>query len=216
MARLPQDRPQRVTASAPRRLVVWRHGETSYNASGRWQGQLDIPLSEVGLDQAAYAAKMLATQDVSRIVSSDLQRAARTAQALAEESGVPLTFDPRLREIDTGEWSGLTSAQVYAQFSETSRRIDAGEDLPRGGTGETVAQVAERVTAGAQDVIAGMAAGETVVIAGHGFSGKILVMTLAGIPQRVGQRSLRGLDNCHWAELVQSGAQWRIAGWNLS
>lgn len=201
---------------APRRLLVWRHGETTYNATGRWQGQLDVPLSEVGLEQAAYAAKMLAAQGVSRIVASDLQRTAQTAQALADEAAVPVTFEPRFREIDTGEWSGLTSTEVYAQFSETSRRIAAGEDLPRGGTGETVADVAERVTAGAQEVISGMTPGETVVIAGHGFSGKILVASLVGLPQQVAHSSLQGLDNCHWAELAQHRDQWRIVGWNLS
>lgn len=205
-----------MTAVAPRRLIVWRHGETSYNATGRWQGQLDIPLSETGLEQARYAAKMLATQDVSRIVASDLKRAAQTAQALADEAGTPLAFDERFREIDTGEWSGLTNAEVYAQFSQTSQRIAEGEDLPRGVTGETVVDVAERVTAAAREVIAGMAQGQTVVIAGHGFSGKILVAALTGMPQRVAQSSLCGLDNCHWAELLQHGNEWRIMGWNLS
>lgn len=202
--------------TSSRRLIVWRHGETTYNAAGRWQGQLDIPLSVVGLGQAAYAAKMIATQDVSRIVASDLQRAAQTARALADEIAVPVEFEPRFREIDAGRWSGLTTAEVHEQFGETSRRIDAGEDLPRGGTGETVAEVAERVTAAAREVISGMTDGETVVIAGHGFSGKVLVASLVGLPQQMAHAALRGLDNCRWAELVQDEDQWRIVGWNLS
>jgi probable phosphoglycerate mutase len=200
----------------PRRLLVWRHGETSYNASRRWQGQLDIPLSDVGREQAAHAAKMLASSKFSRIVASDLQRAAETARALADESGARLTLDPRFREIDTGQWSGLTADEVRERFGESLRRLDAGEDLPRGETGETVAQVAARVTAAVQDVIAGMAPGETVVLVGHGFSGRVLCASLAGIPQEIALASFRGMDNCHWAELVEHGDIWRIAGWNLS
>lgn len=199
-----------------RRLIVWRHGETTYNASNRWQGQLDTPLSDVGREQALHAAKMLATQGISRIFSSDLARAADTARALADEAGVPLTIDSRFREVDAGEWSGLTADEVRARFGEVQRRIDAGEDLPRGVTGETVSDVAARVTAGAQDVIAGMAPGETVVVAGHGFSGRVLCASLTGVPQAIAQASLRGLDNCHWAVLLQHGESWRITGWNLS
>ena len=74
--------------SSGRRIVFWRHGRTEWNAQRRFQGQSDIPLDNVGLGQASEAAKLLADLQPSRIISSDLVRASRTAQALSELTNV--------------------------------------------------------------------------------------------------------------------------------
>ncbi|MGN6414099.1 histidine phosphatase family protein [Flexivirga sp.] len=204
-----------MSAPAPRRLLVWRHGETTYNAAGRWQGQFDAPLSERGRRQAAYAAESLAQQDVSRIVASDLSRAADTARALASVSGIPLSFDRRFREVDVGSWAELTTAEIRDRDADLLDRISAGEDVPRGGTGETMADVAQRTTAAARDVIATMTPGETVVVATHGFAARVLCASLCGIPQQIALQSFQGMGNCHWAQLAEHGDRWQIAGWNL-
>ncbi|RNI23072.1 histidine phosphatase family protein [Flexivirga caeni] len=201
--------------SEPRRLVVWRHGETTYNATGRWQGQLDVPLSDRGKQQAAQAVEALAAYGISQIVASDLSRAAETARALAEYAELPLRFDERFREINAGIWQGLTGGEVRARFGDVHNRITAGEDLRRGETGETVAEVAQRVQEGASDLVAGMAPGETAVIATHGFAGRALCAALTGIPQQVAIDALQGMSNCHWAMLVEYAGGWHLAGWNL-
>lgn len=88
-----------------------RHGQSEWNAEGRWQGQADPPLTDLGRAQARHAARALGTVDA--MVSSDLQRAAETAAILSGELGVgPLVLDPDLRERDAGEWSGLTRAEI--------------------------------------------------------------------------------------------------------
>jgi probable phosphoglycerate mutase len=93
------------------RVLLVRHGQSEWNAEGRWQGQADPPLTDLGRAQAHHAARALGTVDA--IVSSDLQRAAETAAILAGELGVgPLVIDPDLRERDAGEWSGLTRAEI--------------------------------------------------------------------------------------------------------
>ena len=201
--------------SVPRRLVVWRHGETAYNASGRWQGQLDAPLSDRGRAQAAAAAKSLAAYDVSRIVASDLSRAADTAKALADETGLSVAFDARFREIDVGNWAGLTTPEIRQTQADLMDRINAGEDLRRGETGETVAEVVDRASAGAQDLLADLEPGETAVIATHGFAARALCAEFVGIPQRVALHALHGMSNCHWALLVERAGGWQIAGWNV-
>jgi glucosyl-3-phosphoglycerate phosphatase len=200
---------------APRRLVVWRHGETDYNATGRWQGQLDAPLSDRGREQAAAAAKSLATYDVSRIVSSDLSRAADTAQALADETALTVAFDPRFREIDVGNWAGLTTPEIRATQRDLLDRIDAGEDARRGETGETVGEVTDRVVAGARELIDELRPGDTAAIATHGFAARILCAALAGVPQQIAFHALHGMTNCHWALLVERAGGWQIAGWNV-
>jgi len=93
------------------RVLLIRHGQSEWNADGRWQGQADPPLTDLGRAQAHHAAKALGT--VGLIVASDLQRAAETATIIAAELGIgPVELDADLRERDAGEWSGLTRAEI--------------------------------------------------------------------------------------------------------
>lgn len=93
------------------RVLLIRHGQSEWNADGRWQGQADPPLTDLGRAQAQHAAKALGAVDA--IVASDLQRAAETAEIIAEELGLgAVVLDVDLRERDAGEWSGLTRAEI--------------------------------------------------------------------------------------------------------
>lgn len=97
------------------RLLLIRHGQSEWNAEGRWQGQADPPLTDLGRAQAHHAARSLGAVDA--IFSSDLQRAAETATIIAAELGVgPLVLDEGLRERDAGEWSGLTRPEIEAAW----------------------------------------------------------------------------------------------------
>jgi glucosyl-3-phosphoglycerate phosphatase len=98
------------------RLVLWRHGETDYNAALRMQGQLDSQLTATGLGQARRAARPLAELKPDVLVTSDLSRAGDTAAVLAAETGMPLLVDKRLRETHLGTWQGLTHAEVEALY----------------------------------------------------------------------------------------------------
>lgn len=97
------------------RLLLVRHGESTWNADGRWQGQADPPLSEAGRQQAVDAARSIGTVDA--IVTSDLERAADTGATLARVLGVErVAIEPRLRERDAGSLSGLTREDIYQRF----------------------------------------------------------------------------------------------------
>jgi probable phosphoglycerate mutase len=106
------------------RILIVRHGQSEWNALGRWQGQADPPLSELGRQQAFSAARRLGTVDA--IVSSDLERAMHTAQIISGQLGVgPVAVEPQLRERDAGEWSGLTREDIderYPGYLEQHRR----------------------------------------------------------------------------------------------
>ena len=96
-------------------VLLVRHGLSEWNAVGRWQGQADPPLSDVGRQQARSAARSLGSLDA--IFASDLQRATETAAIIAAELGVgPVVVDPDLRERDAGEWSGLTRAEIEQRY----------------------------------------------------------------------------------------------------
>lgn len=205
------------------RLVVWRHGQTEWNVAGRHQGQIDVPLDRTGLQQAKAAAQRLALLDPAAIVSSDLSRAAQTAVALSERTGLPVVHDPRLREIDTGRMGGLTRAEFRERFPDVE--LGHGPDAPHGGDGETERAVAERVVAALIDIAARAPDGSTVVVATHGVAARVGVAALAGLPP-VAWRALSGIANCCWgvvgrvAPLSEPPAQpapgsvWRIVEWN--
>lgn len=92
-------------------MLLVRHAQSEWNALGRWQGQADPPLSDLGWTQARSAADRVGAVDV--IVASPLQRAVATAQVVAEALGVgPVVIEPDLAERDAGEWSGLTRAEI--------------------------------------------------------------------------------------------------------
>ena len=102
-------------ARAVTRILLVRHGQSEWNLTGRWQGQTDPPLTDLGRGQAATAARSLGTVDA--IWSSDLQRAAETATIISNELGVgPVVLDDDLRERNAGEWEGLTRAQIDEQY----------------------------------------------------------------------------------------------------
>jgi broad specificity phosphatase PhoE len=112
------------------RLLLVRHGESEWNAVGRWQGWADPPLSELGERQAAVASRAVGAVDA--VVSSDLQRARRTAEIIAGEIGVgPVVVDSALRERDAGPWTGFTRAEIEVEwpgFLASGKRPDGFED----------------------------------------------------------------------------------------
>ncbi|HEY8526556.1 MAG TPA: histidine phosphatase family protein [Acidimicrobiales bacterium] len=101
--------------SSETRVLLVRHGQSEWNASGRWQGQADPPLTDLGRAQAAEAARALGAVDA--VWASDLARAAETGVVISELLGVgPVVLDADLRERDAGEWSGLTREQINERY----------------------------------------------------------------------------------------------------
>lgn len=143
----------------PRRVLVLRHGQTAHNAGGIWQGQIDTDLSDLGREQAAAAARALGGRGIDVVVASDLRRAADTARTIADVLGLEVRLDRRFREIHVGEWAGRTVAEVARAYPQDMERMRTGEDFRRGVTGESLADVADRVLPAAQEVLAALPAG---------------------------------------------------------
>lgn len=152
--------PTSVGSAAVLRLLLTRHGQSEWNASGRWQGQADPPLSDVGRHQAAAAAAHLGSVDA--IVASDLERARDTAVIISELLGEgPVLIEGDLRERDAGEWSGLTKeeiAEAWPGYLEEGRRPPGFEEE---------APFIERILAGLGRVRERVGEGEAIVVT-HG------------------------------------------------
>ena len=150
-------------------IILIRHGETDWNIEGRYQGQSDVPLNQNGILQAKDMARRLQHYHFDVIVTSDLSRAQETAEVLSETCNAPLRIDPRLREINQGEWEGMLFADIRSRYAEAfeDRLRNPLEIAPPGG--ETVGQVRERVLDAIREVVEQFPDG-IVAIVSHGLS----------------------------------------------
>jgi 2,3-bisphosphoglycerate-dependent phosphoglycerate mutase len=150
------------------RVLAIRHGETAWNVDARIQGQLDIPLNELGLWQAAQVASALAGETVDAIYTSDLQRAFQTAQPIAQMLGLPLGLEPGLRERGFGAFEGLLYPEIEARWPEGARRWSKREPgyAPEGG-GESLIDFSARVLQTAARLAAAHV-GQSIVLVAHG------------------------------------------------
>lgn len=128
-------------ADAPTELLLIRHAESEWNASGRWQGHADPVLTPRGEQQAEALGRALcealgATRP-DLLLTSDLRRAWQTARAVGHYLGLEPSPDPRLRELDVGRWSGLTREEIAARDPERLAVFESGDPRCRPGDGET-------------------------------------------------------------------------------
>lgn len=199
-----------------RRIVLWRHGRTSWNAERRFQGQTDIALDDEGIAQAERAAGLLVHLQPDRIVSSDLSRALSTAQALASLTELGVTVDPRLRETHAGEWEGLHRPLLMERFGDAVSRW-ASDSHARPGGGETRVEVADRMVQAIGEYLAELPDGGTLVVATHGGSARAAIGALLELPPE-NWACLGVLSNCAWSILTENttghGPAWRLQEYN--
>jgi glucosyl-3-phosphoglycerate phosphatase len=202
-----------------RRIILLRHGQTDYNVVGRMQGHLDSMLTPVGHEQAAAAAPVLAALEPDRVISSDLRRAADTADVIGAACGLPVKFDSRLRETHLGRWQGRTVAEIDRDYpgAITEWRSDPTWAPPGG---ESRVAVVDRSRPVVRELDAEFAdSGDesaTVLLVAHGGLIAGLVTGLLELPTATWP-SFGGLGNCRWAVLARRSdhPRWRLAGYNV-
>jgi broad specificity phosphatase PhoE len=159
-------------------ITLIRHGETAWNVTGRWQGHAFVPLNDEGRHQATRLAKHLlpVMDEITAIYSSDLVRASETAEIIAARLDKTVKIDVRLREIDMGEWQGLTGDEIRAWDGARYDQALNDASLPRPG-GESWTQVTDRALA-ALDDITGRHTNEHVLVVSHGGTIRALLKQL--------------------------------------
>jgi broad specificity phosphatase PhoE len=146
-------------------ILLARHGQSDWNATRRWQGHADRPLTEKGRAQASALAARLAHIDLDAVYSSDLRRAADTARAVAEVQGLGLVQLPELREVDVGSWSGLTRDEAEERFPDGFARWREG--FPGWEDGEDYDAMAQRVIGAVVQIALAHEHGRALVVS-HG------------------------------------------------
>jgi broad specificity phosphatase PhoE len=193
-------------------LLLVRHGETAFNRERRWQGQHDSPLSAEGRAEVQALAERIAARNPGAIYSSDLPRARETAGAIATLTGLAPVFDGRWREVDVGQWLGLTPEEVEERYPEGYARWLAG------GTGwdqgESYLEMAARGLAAAREVVSTHAgATQPVVCVTHGGVIRALVMHVLGMPAEA-RRLLATGPTATLTELDATAPVWRLRSYN--
>ena len=166
------------------RILLARHGETPWNAEGRYQGQRDIALSATGEGQARALGERLRELPITRAVASPLSRARRTAElALGEARAGLLTLDPGLAEIAHGDWEGLLASEIRARDPERLRawrESPATVQMPGGG--ESLGQVLERAWPAFAAACQGLGEADTLLVVAHDAVNRVLLCRILGLP----------------------------------
>jgi broad specificity phosphatase PhoE len=162
------------------RLLLVRHGESTWNAQSRWQGQADPPLSPLGEQQAEEAAERLAEiASITAVWTSDLVRARRTAELIASRLGVARVRDePRLRERDVGSWSGLTRAEIEERWPGYLAARRSPPDF------EGDVELLARTRAGLSAAVDGSRPGDVLVVT-HGGVVRTIERSLGATPDKL-------------------------------
>ncbi|MDO5057186.1 MAG: histidine phosphatase family protein [Lautropia sp.] len=196
------------------RLVLIRHGETAWNQAGRIQGQLDLPLNEVGLLQAQAAAACFRPGMIDVLYSSDLQRARQTAAPIAEATGLVPRLDACWRERHFGAFQGQVYGEIAQHHPEVFARLKARDTEQDLGGGECLGQLLARVQ-GALDEMLARHRGQRVALVSHGGVLDCIYRLAMGLPLNAprdfpifnaGINHLRWLDGrwqlLHWGDIA--------------
>ncbi|HEY3546567.1 MAG TPA: histidine phosphatase family protein [Propionicimonas sp.] len=200
-----------MTASS---IILLRHGVTDWNDDGRFQGHADIPLNDAGREQATGAGELLRDAGITRAVSSDLSRAAETAQLVTARWGIEVQTDARLREVNVGSWAGMSVEDIGKEEPDFWPALREGRDFPRSPTGESATQAGQRVALAVLDHAEAAADGEVLLVVGHGLSLRVGALLLMGLDYSHA-RLFGGLVNCHWMVLRPGQDHYRLLSYNV-
>ena len=187
-------------------LLLVRHGETDWNAERRFQGHADPSLNDVGRNQAQEVADALVGERVDAVYTSDLARARETAEIIAERLGIPVIAVEELREIDVGEWQGLTWPEIEERYPEGVRAWhESGHGWQ---AGETYDELGERILAVLRR-IAAEHAGERVLVVGHGGTVRAVRAHLEGRSVAESRRDSPAIANCEVFRIGSENGEFR-------
>lgn len=168
------------------RIVVVRHGETTWGAAGRFTGRQDVPLTARGTAEAASVAERVARLTPALVLTSPLQRCRVTAEAIGAASGIPVLVSDGLIDGLLGDWTGFTAADIERRWPAEFARWRADPAAPPPG-GESFDGIRARVAALLDDVVS-KHPGHTVVLVTHAATTKMLLVVALRAPSEVAYR----------------------------
>jgi broad specificity phosphatase PhoE len=187
-------------------LLIARHGETDWNRDRRFQGHADPPLNDAGREQARVLADELAGERIDLVYTSDLVRARETAEIVAARLGADVVARSELREIDVGEWEGLTWPEIEERYPEGARTWHEHGYGWR--SGETYDQLGERIIAALRRIAADHPA-QRVLVVGHGGTVRATRAFIEGLSVADSRRRSPAIGNCEVFRVVAEDGSFR-------
>lgn len=217
-----------MSARHVRSIVLVRHGRTAYNAAHRLQGQVDIPLDEVGRRQVEITGRALRELYVDRrpevtgrlVICSDLGRAAATAHAFADPLGLEVHPDERVRERSFGDWEGMSVEELAERYPEDFRLWAEHRGGEMRHHAESKQAVGERGCEAIEDWASRAGEDTDLFVFSHGAWISQTLQHLLGIDcADPTYASVMGMRNAHWARLLpmdlsDGGLRWRLVDYN--
>ena len=194
------------------RLILIRHGETDWNVSLRYMGQANVPLNENGRIQGRLVAQRLVPLGATALYTSDLARAAETAAIVGDVLKLKPRAMPELREIDVGQWEGLTPEELYRRFPDHMQEFERDPARTVRLGGESYAQLQARALVALNAIRAAHKPDETVVAVSHGGTIRALLCHVIGLDLAYFGRLW--LDNGSISELRYRSSGWRLTRLN--
>ena len=164
------------------RILLARHGETPWNAEGRYQGQRDIALSPVGEGQARALGERLREVTITRAVASPLRRARHTAELALGQRDLPLTLDPGLMEIAHGTWEGLLASEIREADPERLRLWREAPHEVLMPEGESLQHVLDRAWPAFARATEGLGDDDTLLVVAHDAVNRVILCRILGLP----------------------------------
>lgn len=196
------------------RIILWRHGQTTYNAQKRVQGQVDVPLNETGITQAQNAAQLIVKYNPTHIITSDLSRAKETGRTLAKLTDLEIITDERLRERNFGLWEGLTREEITAKWPGEYEKWSTGQQ-PENVEVEPIDKVGQRFGTCVNEHVDNYHPDSVIVFASHGGAIAKGLVSLLGLNSEF--RGIKLLDNCAWAVLDKApSGDWILSAYNVT
>jgi broad specificity phosphatase PhoE len=194
------------------RLILVRHGETPWNVTLQYQGQANVPLNERGRAQARLTADRLARLGVAALYASDTARAAETADVIASRLGMNPRPMPELREIDVGQWEGLTPEELYRRFPDHMAEYERDPARTVRLGGESYAQLQARALVALHRIYEAHQPNDVIVAVSHGGTIRALLCHVIGL--ELANFGKMWLDNGSLTELRYGSHGWRLVRLN--
>jgi broad specificity phosphatase PhoE len=190
------------------RLILVRHGETEWNVTLQYQGQANVPLNMRGRNQARRIAERLRNAGAIKLYASDIVRAWQTAEVIGDMIGLTPQSMRELREIDVGQWEGLTPEELYRRFPEHMREYERDPARTVRLGGESYAQLQQRALVALQHIQNTHHPDETVLAVSHGGTIRTLLCHVIGL--ELINFGRMWLDNGSLTELRYDSKGWRL------
>lgn len=190
------------------RLLLIRHGETDWNVTLQYQGQANVPLNARGKKQSEALAQRLQGIEAKTLFSSDIVRAWQTAEILGPILGLKPSAMPEFREINVGQWEGLTPEELYRLYPDHMRQYERDPARTVRLGGESYADLQQRALKALNQIETTYKPDDTVIAVTHGGTIRALLCHVIGID--LGNFGRMWLDNASISEVRYKAGTWRL------